>query len=210
LMPYKWRIKHDWIHKKADGTLEDPKEAFANRLKKNLRLREEQTGIAVYKFYTEQYLGKSEPPIIVFQNRQKFLNSLIFIKQRCFASITELKCQLVILSDTSDQLTEYTEWFKQYLEKRVEVVKFYTERKLSMLATSESVQREAHQWLDKPLTKAISCKLSRKLKAWVKVLADSLIGIRFIIENPLDCFARVVKLVHSLLRKWIPFKRSFV
>lgn len=164
-----WRVEHDWIHQKPDGTLENYKESIEKRSTANLRKRVKDDALAIKDFYYNDYRNKDYPIHICFPTADDFNNALETLKSKTFVSVLSLHYILRVLTEMNRSCQQLSKMILSEIQSKNSYVQNKKEKKLSMMAQFNHLRELALRTADKPLETTFKTPALVQLKGFANV-----------------------------------------
>lgn len=206
LMNEEWRRENDLLHKKGDGTIEEYREANANRNVTHMRrIDNENSAWSVKEFYENHFFNKIKP-LTVFPTANALLTRIDTLKQQNIE-------RAQILNKYANDLDVLKNQFRQVQTEAHSNSQICKSKMIPESSKTEFLNKRliflkhhADSLIDKPLVEAISDELMLRVTALCDVLFRHVIpsGIRELIKEDataIEKFEMIVSVVWELLWK---------
>lgn len=198
-----WRERHDWIHCRPDGCMETYRESINNRFVVNVRQRNKDTSWAVKEFY-EQWSSDEvrNNIVIVFRDVRSFLIGLAKMKISLFNSLMQLHFSMWLHANLEHDLRCFKDRSDKYLWQRSKYVTGKCAKKDFIEERTENLQRNADEWMEKPLYERISDKVYRTVVPLCKTMVKQVFPDNFqstiLDDDVIDSMTLFMNLVMNL------------
>lgn len=204
-----WRLSNDWIHRKADGTLENFRESIRKRPTANLRERGKDSALDVKAFYEKFFENEEARNVhIVFADSREFIKGLHKLKMKSFMCLLELHFAMWVLSNLQHGFNTFYDWSHSYIARREKFVKNRCAKKYFLEDLARDLQRSAQEFVGEPLHAAVAAQTLRTLIAISETMFEQIIpqAVRDNMKsgaNVVDKFTMIANLAMELLGKSI-------
>lgn len=170
-----WREKNDWIHKKPDGNLETIKESIENRMRTNLRARDNDDVWAIKEFFEENIFTNKRPALICFETPAAIIDTITDFKVQLYLSLLKLDLSTWTLVNLTHAYNSYVKWSTEFIEKRKKYVEARCARKYFLDICTTNMKRDAVELINSKLVESISEETLRTLEPLCNTLFVSVI-----------------------------------
>lgn len=203
LMDDDWRHQHDWLHRRADGTLEDYRESIANRMRTHLRQRDTDNVWSVKQFYEQHYFDQCET-IMVFDTAELFAARLEKLKSQTAERMRKLNVLVQDLIDAQVQLQVARTAATDVSECQQRKLMHSSNRTRAMAVREQQLSEKTIMLMGEPLRVAITDDLMNRTIALSNVLFKRIVpseARRFVDRKAtvIDTLAVVIDRVRELL-----------
>lgn len=225
-----WREKHDWIHKKSDGSLESIKESINKRSTTNLRKRDNDSVWAIKEFFENHIFTNKRPALVCFESPDAIVDTIANFKVQLYLSLLKLDLSTWTLINLQHAYTSYVKWSTDFIEHRKKYVEARCARKYFLDVCATNMKKDAVELINGKLVETISEKMLRTLEPLCNTLfvsvvpkniqeqlegGDILSKFRFIISHTMSMLGKLGELrivrhsfnVSITQNEWTPYHR---
>ncbi|XP_055383757.1 uncharacterized protein LOC129613639 isoform X2 [Condylostylus longicornis] len=172
----KWRIEHDWLHKKHDGALENYRDSIEKRSSQNVLERNRDDVWAIKKFYEKHFVNSRHPVLICFPNATSFNSALKDLESKTFTQFINLNSILIFHANLQNQYNQILVKSKNcHYNATGQLIRIKDIKQTFMLNRNMELQKETQHLSNEPLAKSVASTNLRTIKAFVEVLYKKLV-----------------------------------
>lgn len=170
-----WREKHDWIHKKSDGSIETIKESIERRMTTNLRKRDNDSVWEIKDFFESNIFNNRLPALVCFESPDAINDRIADFKVQLYLSLLKLDLSTWTLTNLKHAYTSYIKWSSDFIANRKKYVEARCARKYFQDACATNMKKDAVELINGQLVETISEKTLRTLEPLCNTLFVSVI-----------------------------------
>lgn len=170
-----WREKHDWIHKKHDGSIESVKESIKNRLITNLRKRDNDSVWAIKDYFEKNVFNNKRPALVCFESPDAINDTITNFKAQLYLSLLKLDLSTWTLINLTHAYNSCIKWSTDFIAHRKKYVEARCARKYFLDVCATNTKKDAVELINGKLVEAISEKTLRTLEPLCNTLFVSVI-----------------------------------
>lgn len=174
IKPLEWRVEHDWIHRRADGSLEDEKESLETRTTRNLWSRDSMTVYSIKNFIEGEFASKPRPQR-AFHSGQELLHALDENQTRSKQSLMKFHNVACAKDDIVKQSAELEIANQRAIEKIDKNMTFLKQRKEFATKRAATLHSSVNELLKKPLRESIASSVTRESATLVNFVFEKII-----------------------------------
>lgn len=172
--PLEWREEHDWIHKQADGSLEDVRESLESRMTRNLWSRDSMTVYSIKSFIEVEFAIKPKPQR-AFLSGQEMQLALDENQMRSKQSLMKFHVVACSFDEARKSFSELEIENRNCIVKMEANMKLLQERRVFFVHRAATLEHSVNELLQRPLRESISSIVTRETTTLVNFLFEKAI-----------------------------------
>ncbi|CAO1420922.1 unnamed protein product [Diamesa serratosioi] len=177
MMPNEWRLKHDFLHRNANGDLESFKDSIANRENANLWDRNNVSVLTIRNFFYNDYLKRKDKLMIIFPDAKSFLSSFKELQSKSYRSLLQFHLAAHSLADVDLQFVTIQQTTLSFLENKERFVKNLSKKKVYMQKRAKEIGILVENMTKEPLENSFSKSILVQLQGLCELLfRDKMMG----------------------------------
>lgn len=174
IKPLEWREEHDWIHKQADGSLEDVRESLESRMTKNLWSRDSMTVYSIKSFIEGEFATKPKP-LRAFHSSEAMQLALDENRMRSKQSLMKFHVVACSFDEARETFSELEITNQNCIVKMESNMRLLQQRRVFFEDRAVTLQLSVKELLKRPLRESISSTATRESATLVNFLFEKAI-----------------------------------